>query len=314
MRIDTLFEFLTLSSSLNFTETAKSLFLSQSVLSSHISALEKELGVRLFVRDSHSVRLTEVGAAFAEDAKQIVLDYEGALSRISQYRDGVSTTIRIGFLLGSFGAFLPLACKQYREDHPDVNFTFKALEIGSVQEMLNDNRIDVGFTLFSQITRGGSLAFRVLYEDEYKLAVPKTHRLASKSSISLDDLRDETILAPRFNASRSAISQLDVKLRNAGISVCNDKGIVDAASLMTTLTATGRIALAFDHLGVYDSGNLVFIPLEDNSIRLLAGPLWKKSHENDVILSFVDYLMDSTAHFQRKDYLSRGGAESLPAL
>lgn len=314
MRIDSLFEFLVLSSNLSFTETAKSLYISQSVLSSHISALEKELGVRLFIRDSHSVRLTEIGALFAEDAKQIVADYESALSRIAHYQDGVSTTIRIGFLLGSFGAFLPLVCKKYHKMHPDVEFSFRALEIGNVQEALSDNRIDIGFTLFSHITRGGALAYRILYEDEYKLAVPKTHRLASKSSVTLDDLRNETVLAPRFSASRNSISQIDVKLRRAGISVWNDERIIDAASLMTTLTASGRIALAFDHLSVYGNGNLVFIPIEDDDVRLSAGVLWKKSHENDVILSFVDFLMRETDGFGKKDYLSRDGEESLPIL
>ena len=312
MRIDTLFEFLTLSSNLSFTETAKSLFVSQSVLSSHISALEKELGVRLFVRDSHSVRLTEVGALFVEDAKRIVSDYERALSRIAHYQDGVSTTIRIGFLLGSFGSFLPLVCREYRRLHPDVEFTFKVLEVGNVQDALGENRIDIGFTLFSRITRGGSLSHRVLYEDEYKLAVPKTHRLASKASITFEDLKNETILAPRFNASRNNISQIEVKMRNAGISIWNDERIVEAASLMTTLTATGRIALAFDHLGVYGSGNLEFIPIEDDDVKLSAGMLWKKSRENDVILSFVNFLMSETARFEKKDYLSREGIDSLP--
>ena len=54
MRIETLYEFLLLTSNLNFTETAKSFFISQSVLSGHISSLEKELGALLFVRDRHS--------------------------------------------------------------------------------------------------------------------------------------------------------------------------------------------------------------------------------------------------------------------
>ena len=101
-------------------------------------------------------------------------------------------------------------------------------------------------------------------------------------------------------------------MRNAGISIWNDERIVDAASLMTTLTATGRIALAFDHLGVYGSGNLEFIPIEDDDVKLSAGMLWKKSRENDVILSFVNFLMGETARFEKKDYLSREGIESLP--
>lgn len=111
MRIETLYEFLLLTSNLNFTETAKSFFISQSVLSGHISSLEKELGALLFVRDRHSVRLTEAGRLFQQDAQRIVEDYERALERLSQYADGVSSVVRIGFLEGSFGSFLPLVCR-----------------------------------------------------------------------------------------------------------------------------------------------------------------------------------------------------------
>ena len=41
MRIETLYEFLLLTTNLNFTETAKSFYISQSVLSNHVSSLEK---------------------------------------------------------------------------------------------------------------------------------------------------------------------------------------------------------------------------------------------------------------------------------
>lgn len=43
MRIQTLYEFLVLATRLNFTETAKNFYVSQSVLSDHISGLEKSL-------------------------------------------------------------------------------------------------------------------------------------------------------------------------------------------------------------------------------------------------------------------------------
>lgn len=76
MKIDTLYEFLLLASTLNYTETAKNFFVSQPVLSNHIASLEKELGVRLFNRNSHAVELTEVGAIFVADARKIVDDYE----------------------------------------------------------------------------------------------------------------------------------------------------------------------------------------------------------------------------------------------
>lgn len=314
MRIDTLYEFLLLTSNLNFTETAKSFFVSQSVLSSHISSLEKELGIRLFVRDHHSVRLTEAGALFQEDAQNIISDYEHALSRISQYRDGVSSVIRVGFLLGSYGSFLPLVCRRYHEEHPEVSFSFRTMEIGDVQAALNENRIDIGFTLYSEDMLAGKYSSRCLYEDRYMLAVPKTHRLAQRKSISILDLDGETVLAPRFSKSRSTLAQINVKLRNMGLDVRIDEQIIDVGAMMATLVASGNAAIALDHLNVFGSGNIVFVPIEDEDMALCAGPLWKKSKESETILSFVDYLERETSGFTKVEFLSREGAEALPPL
>lgn len=312
VKIDTLYEFLLLASTLNFTETAKNFFVSQSVLSNHIIALEKELGVRLFDRDHHSVKLTEIGALFVADARRMVDDYESAMSRIAHYRDGVTSGISIGFLLGSYGSFLPEVCRRFCVERPNVEFEFRELEIGGVQSELSKGSIDIGFTLFSETGNSSRYEYRCLYRDRYKLAVPKSHRLASRSSVTIDDLRDEVVLAPRFDSFRSTLTQTSVRLRNAGIDVRNDDRIVDAAALMATLVSSGRVAMALDHLSVYGGGNIVFIPIEGSGFDLCAGPMWRKFQENDAIAAFVDFLEKETKGFSREDFLSREGCASLP--
>lgn len=311
MRIDTLYEFMLLTTNLNFTETAKSFFISQSVLSNHISSLEKELGIKLFVRDSHSVRLTEAGAMFYDDAQRIIGEYEQALNHIAYFRDGVSSVLRLGFLLGSFGSFLPCACRRYHELNPDVEFSFKVLDIGDIQSSLNDNLIDIGFTVYSENIRDGRYEYCTLYKDEYKLAVPKTHPLASASSLSIEDLKDEVVLASRFNPAKNTLSQISTHLRNAGVEVMNDHRITDSASLIATLTATGRVALALDHLSVYAGDDLVFIPLENGQFKISAGAIWKKSKETDPMTRFVKYLRRATSALGKEDFVSRQGIPPL---
>ena len=61
MEIRQLKYFVKTAETLNFSEAAKSLFITQSTLSHQIRQLELELNAQLFQRDSHSVSLTEVG-------------------------------------------------------------------------------------------------------------------------------------------------------------------------------------------------------------------------------------------------------------
>ena len=57
----------------SFSKAAKDLFLTQPTISAHISALEKELNTRLFVRNTKEVRLSDSGTVLFDYAKQMVV-------------------------------------------------------------------------------------------------------------------------------------------------------------------------------------------------------------------------------------------------
>lgn len=63
--------FLTIADTLNFARAAEQLHITQPAVTQQLHALEKELGVRLFHRSTHSVRLTDEGMLFLPDARQI---------------------------------------------------------------------------------------------------------------------------------------------------------------------------------------------------------------------------------------------------
>ena len=63
--------FLTVADTLNFARAAQQLHITQPAVTQQIHALEKELGVQLFHRTTHSVRLTDEGMVFLGDARQI---------------------------------------------------------------------------------------------------------------------------------------------------------------------------------------------------------------------------------------------------
>lgn len=65
-----------LAQSLNFTQTASQQYITQPALSRSISSLEKELGIKLVNRTTHTVSLTPAGRVFAEECRKIISTYQ----------------------------------------------------------------------------------------------------------------------------------------------------------------------------------------------------------------------------------------------
>ena len=70
--------FLAVAEYLNFSRAAEFLKITQPAVSHQITSLEDELGIRLFVRTSKNVNLTEAGLMFMEDASSILKIASGA--------------------------------------------------------------------------------------------------------------------------------------------------------------------------------------------------------------------------------------------
>jgi DNA-binding transcriptional LysR family regulator len=66
----------------SFTEAARRLQLSPSVVSRSIAQLEDQLGVTLLLRTTRSLRLTERGGLYLESCQQIVQDIDSAERRV----------------------------------------------------------------------------------------------------------------------------------------------------------------------------------------------------------------------------------------
>ena len=85
MNFEYLDEFVHLARSLSFRRTAEHFFVSRSVISRHMAALEESLGALLFVRDTHGVELTDAGEVFLQEARSPVA-WMGTRARARQVR------------------------------------------------------------------------------------------------------------------------------------------------------------------------------------------------------------------------------------
>src|SRR3954467_6010603 len=107
----------------SFSAAAEALSFTQSAISQHVAALERETGTTLVERNPRGVRLTDAGRALVTHADAILArieDAEEELAAIAGLRGGRRRTAPFQ----SAGATLgPRALGEFHRRHPDVELT-----------------------------------------------------------------------------------------------------------------------------------------------------------------------------------------------
>jgi len=143
-RLAALESFVKVAETQSFSEAARRLRASKSVVSRQIAALEAELGARLFQRTTRSMTLTEAGRGYFERAARILADLEDANLSVSQLQAAPRGLLRVNAPM-SFGLLhLAPALPDFLQRYPDVD----------VDMTMNDRFVDL-------IDEGFDLAVRV---------------------------------------------------------------------------------------------------------------------------------------------------------
>ena len=175
----------------SFTAAALQLNYSQSAVSQAVKTLEQELGTTLISRRTHRLQLTQDGEAFYPYIQEIA----AAEARLERRRTELSqlenSEIRLGTFTSISRTYLPQRIERLSALHPGARFSMRQSEYDEIAQWLMDGKIDLGFT---NLDAELPLQRRVLYEDRMVAALPKTHPLAQRPQIGLEDLTQEPFL------------------------------------------------------------------------------------------------------------------------
>ena len=135
----------------SFTRAAQVCNVVQTTVSHSIASLERELGVKLFVRDGHSISLTREGRFFLPDARAIVERTKTAEQSLNRLRTSGKATLKVGY----YGAGLA-------EDFPEVLRRFRA-ETGADVELRGADAQASLDDLAPEVKRGALDAFIIAH-------------------------------------------------------------------------------------------------------------------------------------------------------
>ncbi|MCI5813886.1 MAG: LysR substrate-binding domain-containing protein [Bacteroidales bacterium] len=179
---------------LNFSHAANCLNMAQSSLSQQIKQLEDELGTQLFIRDSHSIRLTEAGEEMLPFALRTIHDAEACADRIRDLRKMLTGTINIG-VTHSFSPILTETVISFIKMYPKIKVNIVYKQMNELMELLSNHELD--FVLaFKPIQPLPDVESHILFQNTLSVIVGNNHPLASKDKVSISELEKYDLALP----------------------------------------------------------------------------------------------------------------------
>lgn len=187
--------FLAAADALNFTSAAERLNIRQPTLSSNIKSLELAIGGRLFDRDTHSVRLTDLGKACQRHAIRLLEDVERTQADLRKHVTGAAGTLRIAALPHIFPALLARPLALFRALRPGVALEFHDVATHEAVALLRQGHVDVA--IVNESGNEPDIRYQFLTERRFVALMPANHALAAQTAITWQSLSGYDLIVVR---------------------------------------------------------------------------------------------------------------------
>ena len=297
MNLKQLEAFVQVSESGSFSKAAKELFLTQPTISAHISSLEKELNVRLFIRNTKEVSLSDDGKDLYRYAKQIT-DLEKAIEeRFYMDSDDGKHFITIAASTIPAQYLLPKVLMCYRERYPKEQIKIMETDSSEVVTQVVDHMGDVGFT--GTVLEKKHCKYIPFYKDELAVITPDTPEYRILKEQNRDDIdwikRKPLILREEGSGTRK---EAEKQLKNAGISM-EDLDIVASIANQETIKKSvkqGMGITVLSRLAAEDEDGLLIFPIpgadEGRDINLVYNKNYQMTRSADRFIRIVKEVYD----------------------
>lgn len=269
----------------HFGHAAERCHVTQSTLSAGLRELETLLQAELVERTRRKVQPTPLGLEIADKARVVLDGARDIAETATAASQPLSGRMRLG-VIPTIGPFvLPRVLAGLREAYPDLKLYLKEGRSSDVLDQLN--RGDLEAAIIALPFEIGNLASMTLGDDAFWVAVPRSHALAKKKTISPADLPvDELLMLEDGHCLRDhALAACDLSSLKTG---ARESGNFESSSLYTLaeMVANGlgvtflpEIALSS---GMINTDNIEVRPLKTSGAPRQIGLVWRKSFGRDL--------------------------------
>ena len=292
MKIDNIECFRVLAETLNYTNAANRLYMTQSALTRAIQQMEDELGFPLFDRSRRSVTLTAAGVSLYRDSQEFLDKYYHMVEKAQYAQEGYTGMIKFANHIFRVSPTELDIIHGFQTQYPEIYLDIKGMHSNEMIHALNENFIDCA--IGTGKTVGKDIKSVVLEQVRDCVVLTPEHRLADRDEIDFEELRNERFTVISQGYAGHGYDIISSKARQAGFEPIIDEKAESVAHLLAVISAGKSITILSDNYRNLAMGRLKFIPLADQSHAELRF-MWKEHTSNPCVELLADYVCDNYA-------------------
>ncbi len=280
--------FLETAKCLNFSKAAANLFISQPTLSRNISMLEKELGIKLFSRNSfQGTSLTPAGSCMLDAFKESDKLIEDAIRRAHNIAQSESHTLSLGLLEGQMmDEKLGSILSEFSKEYPNIKLEMTKESFGELSRKLESDDYDIIITIDAEVKNNKNIKIKPLYTLPTYLAVPTSiyKKIPKKDNYSLKDFKDCNFICTVKNDAPAIANMLTTVCNKCGFEpkikfACN---LQEEAAMLEM--GSGIAGLNSYH-SIFHSPNIKSINVKEFEAQVFS-ICWKQAAPNPAVNLF----------------------------
>lgn len=185
----------------SFSAAAEALGLTQSAVSQHVAALERQIGLPLVERGIRPAALTEAGHALVRHGTVINTRLDSAEQELDEIAGRRGSRLRFGSFPTALATFVPAAIARLRSRRPALALTVVDDHLQGLVPRLSNGELDLAVIYDHEVLHesGRSVGGRAhLFDDTFQAVLPRGHHSAAGGgAVDLADLAGEVWVGGR---------------------------------------------------------------------------------------------------------------------
>jgi len=271
----------------SFIQAADQCFVSQPTLSTQIKKMEDSLGAQIFERTNKKVLPTEVGEQIIASARRILIEVDTIERLANNAQDPLSGNFRLGAIPTLSTYIFPGLVPKIIQTLPKLRLILVEEKTETLIAQLKQGKLDAA--LLAMPINDDYLEARMLFEDEFYLALASDHPLAMRQTIAQPDLFNQQLLlldeGHCLRGQALQICQINHAEEQQDVRATGLETLRQMVKAGTGITFMPKIAIHEPEEGIR------YIPFDDPAPKRTIGLFWRRTSSRNELLEELIKLM-----------------------